>query len=47
MVLELEIEIKECNFRGIDYDDEKTEAMKSYADLANCSVVINNILTSD
>jgi len=25
---------------GIDYDDEKTEAMKSYADLANCSVAI-------
>ena len=28
-------------YRGVDYDYEKTEALKSYAELANCSVVIN------
>ena len=26
-------------YSGVDYDSEKTDAMKSYAELANCSVV--------
>ena len=30
-------------FSGIDYDSEKTEALKSYADLANCSVVRSDL----